>query len=37
MIRVEDGVATVMGRGRVKDFRRGAEPTWYGSGARLLY
>ncbi len=37
MIRVEDGLATVMGRGRVKVFRRGAEPAWYAPGARLPY
>jgi dipeptidase E len=34
-IRIDDGVATVLGQGRVKVFRRGAEPTWYGPGARL--
>ena len=37
MIRVEDGVATVGGRGRVRVFRRGAEPSWFGPGARLPY
>jgi dipeptidase E len=35
MIRVEDGTATVLGQGRVKVFRRGAEPTWYAAGSRL--
>jgi dipeptidase E len=37
MVRVEDGAATVLGRGRVKVFRRGAEPSWYAPGARLPY
>jgi dipeptidase E len=37
MVRVEDGRATVIGRGRVKVFRRGAEPVWYGAGERLPY
>jgi len=37
MIRIEDGVATVAGRGRVKVFRRGAEPVWYAPGERLPY
>ena len=35
MVRVENGAATVMGRGRVKVFRRGAEPVWFAAGARL--
>lgn len=35
MVRVEDGVATVVGRGRVKVFRPGAEPVWYAAGDRL--
>ena len=35
MLRVEDGVATVLGRGRVKVFRRGAEPVWHPSGDRI--
>jgi dipeptidase E len=35
MIRVEDGTATVAGRGRVKVFCRGAEPVWFGPGSRL--
>ncbi len=34
-IRVEDGIVTVGGRGRVKVLRRGAEPVWYGSGNRI--
>ena len=34
-LRVEDGVATVGGRGRVKVFRRGGEPAWYSSGERI--
>jgi dipeptidase E len=32
---VEDAVATVGGRGRVKVFRRNAEPTWHGAGERI--
>lgn len=35
MVRVEDGTATVMGRGRVRVFRRGAEPVWFSAGGRL--
>jgi dipeptidase E len=35
MVRVEDGVATVIGRGRVKLFRRGAPPAWVPAGGRL--
>jgi dipeptidase E len=35
MVRVQDGTATVVGRGRVKVFRRGAEPVWFGPGSRL--
>jgi dipeptidase E len=35
MLRVEHGVATVLGRGRVKVFRRGAEPLWYRTGDRI--
>jgi dipeptidase E len=35
MIRVEDGAATVAGRGRVKVFRRGVEPAWFNAGSRL--
>ena len=34
LVRVEDGVATVLGRGRVKVFRRGAPPTWFRAGER---
>jgi dipeptidase E len=37
MVCVDGGVATVLGRGRVKVFRRGAEPGWYAPGARLPY
>jgi dipeptidase E len=37
MIHIEDGLATVVGRGRVKVFRRGSEPGWYGPGDRLPY
>jgi len=35
LLRVEDGVATVLGRGRVKAFARGREPRWYGAGERV--
>jgi dipeptidase E len=35
LVRVEDGVATVHGTGRVKLFRRGAPPEWIASGERL--
>jgi dipeptidase E len=35
MIRVEDGVATVVGAGRVKVFRQGQDPVWFSSGQRL--
>jgi dipeptidase E len=34
-LRVEDGVATVVGRGRVKLFERGHVPRWLGPGDRL--
>jgi dipeptidase E len=34
-LRVEDGVATVGGQGRVKVFRRGAEPAWHRAGDRI--
>jgi dipeptidase E len=37
MVRIEGDAASVAGRGRVKVFRRGAEPAWYGAGARLPY
>ena len=35
LIRVEDGEATVLGRGRVKVFRRNADPVWYAAGQRI--
>ena len=35
MVRIEGGAATVAGRGRVKVFRRGADPRWYAAGERL--
>jgi len=35
MIRVESAGATVVGRGRVKVFRRGADPSWFSAGSRL--
>jgi dipeptidase E len=35
MIRIEDGVATVLGRGRVRVFRRGVQPLWFSPGERL--
>jgi dipeptidase E len=34
-LRVEDGVAAVGGHGRVKVFRRNAEPTWHRAGERI--
>jgi dipeptidase E len=34
-VRVEDGVATVGGRARVKVFRRGAEPAWHRPGDHI--
>jgi dipeptidase E len=34
-VRVEDGVATVGGRGRVKLFRPGTAPVWHSAGERL--
>ena len=34
-IRVDDGVATVHGTGRVKLFRRGRPPQWFAPGERL--
>jgi dipeptidase E len=37
MIRIEDGAAIVAGRGRVKVFRRGVEPSWHARGQRLPY
>jgi hypothetical protein len=35
LVRVEDGAVTALGTARVKLFRRGAEPVWYGAGERL--
>lgn len=35
LVRVEDGVATVLGRGRVKWFERGRPPRWLAAGERL--
>lgn len=35
LVRVEAGVATVLGRGRVKWFERGREPRWLAAGERL--
>jgi hypothetical protein len=35
MVRVEDGVATVLGRNRVKLFQRGEEPRWFRAGESL--
>lgn len=35
LLRVEEGVATVLGRGRVKAFARGREPRWHGAGERV--
>jgi dipeptidase E len=35
LLEVEDGVATVRGRGRVKRFARGQEPRWYAAGDRV--
>lgn len=35
MVRVDDGVATVLGKGRVKVFLRGEAPRWYRAGERL--
>ena len=35
LIRVEDGEATVLGRGRVKVFRRNSDPVWYAAGQRI--
>ncbi|HUG38707.1 MAG TPA: dipeptidase PepE [Candidatus Limnocylindrales bacterium] len=34
-LRIEDGVAAVLGRGRVKLFERGREPRWLAAGERL--
>ncbi|MBI4590609.1 MAG: dipeptidase PepE, partial [Candidatus Rokubacteria bacterium] len=35
LLRIEAGVATVLGTGRVKIFRRGQAPRWHHAGARL--
>lgn len=35
LVRVEDGRATVLGRGRVKYFERGRPPRWFGPGEAL--
>ncbi|MBI4171246.1 MAG: dipeptidase PepE, partial [Actinobacteria bacterium] len=35
LLRVEDGVAAVLGRGRAKVFERGREPRWCGPGERV--
>jgi dipeptidase E len=35
MVRVDDGVATVLGQRRVKLFRVGQPPQWFGAGERL--
>jgi dipeptidase E len=35
MVRVVDGVATVLGQNRVKLFRVGKPPEWFGDGAQL--
>ena len=35
MVRFEDGVATALGRRRVKVFRVGKEPQWFEAGQRL--
>lgn len=35
LVRVEDGVVTARGHGRVKVFRRGVAPVWFGPGDRL--
>lgn len=35
LLRVEDDVVTVLGRGRVKAFARGREPRWHGAGERV--
>jgi dipeptidase E len=34
-LRIDDGVATVVGSGRVKVFRRGVPPLWVSAGERL--
>ncbi len=35
MVRVVDGAATVLGQNRVKLFRVGKPPEWFGAGAQL--
>lgn len=35
MVRVDDDVSTVLGKGRVKVFVRGGSPRWYRAGERL--
>jgi dipeptidase E len=35
LVRVANGACTVLGTGRVKLFRRGADPLWYSAGDRL--
>jgi dipeptidase E len=35
-VRVQDDIATVVGYGRVKRFRRGEPPQWLPAGARLV-
>ncbi|MBI2466911.1 MAG: hypothetical protein HYV62_03685 [Candidatus Rokubacteria bacterium] len=37
MVRVEDGVATVLGAGRVKVFVRGREARWFAAGEQLVF
>lgn len=37
VVRIEDGAATVRGRGRVKVFARGEAPRWFASGERLPF
>lgn len=35
LLRIEDAAATVLGKGRIKLFRRGREPRWFSAGERL--
>jgi len=35
IVRVDGGVVTVCGRGRVKVFARGVAPRWFANGERL--
>ncbi len=37
MVRAEEGVATVLGAGRVKVFVRGREPRWFAAGEQLVF